>query len=147
MHHLMPGAGEQARRQHELSSIAAWIDDHDEVERDFVILGDMNIEDAAELADVTPPGFVSLNDECRPTNTNVNSPKPYDHVMVSPVFTTEMDWVFDLQVITLIEAMRGSWNSTDPYPGDPYVHNTFRQYYSDYHPVVFRLAGVGVDDD
>ena len=35
----------------------------------------------------------------------------------------------------------------EPYPGDPYVHNTFKQYYSDHHPVVFRLAGTGVDDD
>jgi hypothetical protein len=30
---------------------------------------------------VTPTGFLSLNDECRPTNTNINGPKPHDHVM------------------------------------------------------------------
>ena len=69
---------------------------------------------------------VSLNDECRPTNTNVSGPKPYDHVMVSPAFTTEADWRFDLQVINLIEVMRGSWALPEPYPGDPYVHNTFK---------------------
>ena len=130
-----------------LSAIAGWINDHNAVERDFVILGDMNIEDAAELAEVTPAGFVSLNDECRPTNTNVNGPKPYDHVMVNPAFTTEADWGFDLQVINLVEAMRSVWVLPEPYPGDPYVHNEFKQYYSDHHPVVFRLGGTGADDD
>ena len=83
--HLKPGASEQARRHQELSAIATWIDDHDDVERDFIILGDMNIEDAEELAEVTPAGFVSLNNECRP--------------------------VFDMQVIDLIEVMRDSWVS------------------------------------
>jgi len=77
----------------------------------------------------------------------VNSPKPYDQVMVNPAFTTEVDWLFDLQVINLIEAMRDSWVLPDPDPGDPYVHNTFKQYYSDHNPVVFRLVEVGVDDD
>ena len=82
--------------------IAAWIDYHDEVERDFVILGDMNIEDAGELAEVTPHGFVSLNNECQPTNTNVSGPKPYDHVMVNRAFTTEATWISGLQVIDLV---------------------------------------------
>ena len=145
--HRMPGPSEQAQRQQELSAIAGWINDHNAVERDFVILGDMNIEDAAELAEVTPAGFISLNDECRPTNTNVNGPKPYDHVMVNPAFTTEADFVFDLQVINLIEVMRGAWALPEPYAGDPYVHNEFKQYYSDHHSVVFRLVGTGVDDD
>ena len=135
------------RPRRPLSAIAGWINDHNAVERDFVILGDVNIEDAAELAEVTPAGFVSLNDECRPTNTNVNGPKPYDHVMVNPAFTTEADFVFDLQVINLIEVMRGAWALPEPYAGDPYVHNEFKQYYSDHHSVVFRLVGTGVDDD
>ena len=41
------------------------IDDADnDGERDFIILGDMNIQDCDELAQATPTGFVSLNDEC-----------------------------------------------------------------------------------
>ena len=67
--------------------------------------------------------------------------------MVNPVFTTEVDWPYDMQVVNLIEAMRGSWALPEPYPGNPYVHNAFKQYYSDHHPVVFRLAGTGADDD
>jgi len=117
-------------------------------EKDFIILGDMNIEDAAELAVATPLGYLSLNDECHPTNTNLNSPKPYDHVMYNTTFTTEIDSEFDLEVINLIEAMEDFWTSTeDEYPGDPYNHNQFRQYYSDHHPVVFRIKVSGEDDD
>ncbi len=71
----------------------------------------------------------------------------FDHVMVNPAFTTEAGWIFDLQVIDPIEAMRGSWALPEPYPGNPYGHNTFKQYYSDHHPVVFRLVRAGVDDD
>ena len=54
--HLQPGDGRKnaARRKHELGSIAAWIDANDETEKDFIVLGDCNIEDAEELADATP---------------------------------------------------------------------------------------------
>lgn len=148
--HLQPGASaaDKARRQHELTAIADWIASNIDEEKDFIILGDMNIEDAAELTVATPPGYLSLNDECRPTNTNLNNPKPYDHVMYNTTFTTEIDSEFDLEVINLIEAMEDLWASTeDEYPGDPYNHNQFRQYYSDHHPVVFRLKVSGEDDD
>lgn len=148
--HLQPGASssDKRRRQHELTAIANWIASNNDKENDFIILGDMNIEDATELASATPSGYLSLNDECRPTNTNLNSPKPYDHVMYNTTFTTEIDSEFDIEVINLIEAMEDSWTSTeDEYPGDPYDHNQFRQYYSDHHPVVFRIKVPGQDDD
>lgn len=149
--HLKPGSSSasKTRRKQELSAIAAWIDAHDEEEQDFIILGDMNIENAKELTDATPVGFLSLNDECRATNTNVNGPKPYDHVMFNPTFTTEIDKQFDFLVIDLIEAMREPWaeSSTDLYPGDPYDHNQFRKFYSDHHPVVFRMILPDEDDD
>ena len=149
--HLMPnGAGsKKARRKHELETIAAWIDEKDEVEKDFIILGDMNIEDKEELADATPSGFVSLNDECIPTNTNVNNPKPYDHVMYNSAHTSEVDEDFDLEVINLIDVMKSNWeqSQTGLYPGDPYDHDSFRQYYSDHHPVLFRMTVPESDDD
>jgi len=107
----------------------------------------MNIENATELAAATPPGYLSLNDECRTTNTNPNGPKPYDHVMYNTTFTTEIDTDFDLEVIDLVEAMESSWTSTEPYPGDPYDHTEFRQHYSDHHPVVFRIEIPDQDDD
>lgn len=155
--HLMPGdePSAKARRKHELASIAKWIDAHDDKEKDFIILGDMNIEDAAELADATPQGRLSLNDECRRTNTLINDKpgkgaKPYDQVMYNTTFTkNEIDLSFDFKVIDLIEAMRPFWpaDSGKPYPGDPYDHDKFRTAYSDHHPVEFRILITQTDDD
>ena len=147
--HLQPGSGpaNRARRAQELGAISAWIDAHDQAEHDFIILGDMNIENAKELAAVTPRGFISLNDECRPTNTNVNSPKPYDHVMVNTTWTNEVDLAYDMHVVNLLEELRDDWRSSDPYPGAPYNHTAFRAVYSDHHPVVFQLTVPAADDD
>lgn len=155
--HLMPDSSGKERRQEELTAISEWVDSHDDKEKDFIILGDMNIEDCDELREVTPTGFLSLNDECEATNTNVNGPKPYDHVMYRPAFTKEkeIDKKFDFRVFNLIEAMRPFWNSTDSYPGGAvnpiglpeYNHDDFRAFYSDHHPVVFKLTVPAADDD
>jgi len=152
--HLQPGSSssDKARRKHELASISSWIDGHNLVEKDFIILGDMNIEDAAELSDAVPTGYISLNNEMRRTNTLINDKpdkgaRPYDHVMYNIANTdNEIDTDFDLKVINLIEKMRPTWASTDPYPGDPYNHNLFKQYYSDHHPVEFKMVGCSDDD-
>lgn len=148
--HLQPDSSkaDKARRKHELSSIASWIDNHDKKEKDFIILGDMNIENEAELKDATPVGFLSLNDECRQTNTNVNDPKPYDHVMYNIKYTSnEIDKDFDLKVIDLVAAMKNNWHNKSHYPGDPYNHDEFRKYYSDHDPVEFRMISPNADDD
>jgi len=44
--HLKPASprASKERRKHELTAIANWINDNDETEKDFIILGDMNIE-------------------------------------------------------------------------------------------------------
>jgi hypothetical protein len=155
--HLQPGSGskDKSRRKEELTAIAKWIDQHDQTEKDFIILGDMNIEDLEELKDTTPRGFRSLNKACIPTNTNVNGPKPYDHVMYRSRYSKEIDKKFGFRVYNLIEAMRSSWSPGDPYPGGalnpvddpPYNHNAFRQLYSDHHPVVFKMNIPDKDDD
>ena len=148
--HLRPGASraDKARRKHELTAIAEWIDDNDDVEKDFIVLGDMNIQDFAELADSTPAGYSSLNDECRATNTNINNPRPYDHVMYDTAHTTEIDTTYDLRVFDLVTEMEPFWTYTGvAYPGDPYNHNQFRQYYSDHNPVVFKMKVPDKDDD
>lgn len=148
--HLKPdaGAANAARRAHELAAIADWVNNNDNTEKDFIILGDMNLEDCDELAEAAPSGFASLNDTCKPTNTNVNGPKPYDHVLYRGADTraVEMPRVFD--VIDLVIGMRDSWQSrhTGTYPGNPYDHNDFRAVYSDHHPVVFRFTPVSDDD-
>ncbi len=145
--HLQPDSGPaaRARRKHELDAIARWIDANDEVEKDFIILGDMNIENQKELASATPAGFVSLNDQCSPTNTKGD--KPYDHVMFNPKTTPEVDQTFDFVVIDLVQQMQPYWRLSASYPGTPYDHNTFRRYYSDHHPCVFRMKTAAIDDD
>lgn len=176
--HLRPGSGQENedRRRDELNAIAEWVEEKKKgnSEKDFIILGDMNIEDCDELRSLTtfipppaPPApprppltyFKSLNDECEATNTNVNGPKPYDHVMYRSGrgYTTgdEIDTDFDFRVFNLIEAMRPFWQSADPYPGGAlnpidlpkYNDGEFIDFYSDHHPVVFKLKIPEKDDD
>jgi len=149
--HLQPGGGSKdtARRAHELAAVYQWIAVQPGPERDYVILGDMNIEDCEELADVLGPGFKSLNHDCRATNTNPNGPKPYDHVMYhSEASAAEIDAAAGLEVVDLVDAMRAAWPpDAGPYPGDPYNHTRFRTRYSDHHPVVFKIHTGGPDDD
>lgn len=143
--HLAPNKSEADRRKHELNSIGTWIANNSQTEDDFIIVGDMNIEDADELSSALPTGFISLNDECYRTNTLINNDpdqgaKPYDHVMYKPADTSEeIDEEYDLVVLDLIDMMEEYWTSSEPYPGDPYDHNLFKQYYSDHHPIVFRI--------
>lgn len=149
--HLKPSPGlfNRDRRRQELDSIARWIDSNDDVEQDFIILGDMNLYQD-ELDTAIPDGYLSLNADCRPTNTNVKSPQCYDHVLYRPLHTTDSEMDSDsFRVINLIDSMRGFWLSkySTPYPGSPYNHNEFRRYYSDHHPIVFSLTVPGFDDD
>jgi len=139
------------RRMHELDTIARWVELNDSVEKDFIILGDMNIEDCKELAEATPDGYVSLNSSCLPTNTlpGNNKQKPYDHVMYRPAHTQfDIDSSFPFTVVDLVEEVRSSWNvaTMGPFPGDPYDHNIFKQHFSDHRPVVFQML-IGNDDD
>jgi len=148
--HLRPGTGpaNRARRQEELATVATWIDQNDDAEKDFIILGDMNIYTASELAAATPDGFESLNDSVVETNTNVRNGLPYDHVMIDPIFSTEVDGAFDFKVVNLREQMQPFWDSSNgAYPGSPYHHDKFRVRYSDHHPVVFRMTIPDADDD
>jgi hypothetical protein len=115
-------------------------------EKDFVILGDMNIKNCDELSSFMPPGFVSLNDTCLPTNTSKKG-KPYDHVLYRPSFSNEELGMKDnFEIIDLVSTFKPLWNSDEPYPGDPYHHNKFRQYFSDHHPVTFNIR-VNDNDD
>ena len=77
--HLNPGESksDRERRKEELDAIEKWIDDNDEMEKDFIILGGMNIEDAEELVEVTPVGYLSLNNEIRRTNALINPNNAY----------------------------------------------------------------------
>lgn len=63
--------------------------------------------------------------------------------------TTEVDDALGFVVIDLIDEMASKWESSlGAYPGGPpYAHNSFRQFYSDHHPVVVRLRTGEGDDD
>lgn len=151
--HLKPGdsSAHKNRREHELDTVAAWIDANDGVEKDFFILGDMNFKNCAEITAIIPTGYQALNTgtSCLMTNTNVNGPRPYDNVLLPASSANGLDGGGQFSVINLIEAMRVPWfeDFNQPYPGDaPYNHNGFRARYSDHHPVQFRVS-VGIDDD
>lgn len=147
--HLMPGDSKanMARRNHELNAINEWISSNNSKEKDFIILGDMNIKNSKELETATPHGFLSLNDECFKTNTATKA-KPYDHVMYNLEHTSrEIDTKYDIKVVDLVKAARPTWTSSSPYPGDPYKHDKFRQAYSDHHPIVFKMIVRNSDDD
>ena len=51
--HLAPGAREAARRKQELDGIHAWIERNRGDEKDFIVLGDMNLESCAVLSKAT----------------------------------------------------------------------------------------------
>lgn len=151
--HLRPGAGlkNQNRRRWELDSIEQWIKKQYEAstERHYIVLGDMNIESAKELLEIEPKTLVSLNVNAQfLTNTNVISPKPYDHVMVSREFSNEIPKQNNFEVIDLIKEMLAYWKlGPETYPGHHYNHNIFRAYYTDHHPVGFIINIPDQDDD
>lgn len=143
--HLKPGEGssERARRAQELDAIESWICGHNQAEKDFLIVGDMNIYSRLELYNVLPDGYRSLNDACVST-TMAQESRPYDHVMYS-IEATGREVKDEFVVVNLIEAMRIYWSEPGPYPENDM--NLFYQYYSDHHPVVFTLLSSGCDDD
>ena len=148
--HLKPNADREsvARRKVELAAIEEWINNNNDVEKDIIILGDMNLHKEEELIDVTPSGYLSLNDECRKTNTSRKTDKPYDHVMYNTTYSAGMiDTDFDLEVIDLVAVMKDYWTSEEPYPGDPYQSRVFNQDYSDHNPIVFKIIVENEDDD
>lgn len=148
--HLKPGSGpgNRTRRKHELESIYSWVDEHDEKEKDFIIVGDMNLYSCDVLTLMNIGEFITLNSSCLNTNTNVNGPEPFDHVLYRANFTNEIDLEYGFTVTNLITAMKAPWyeDFTHEYPGEPYKHNPFRARFSDHHPVSFKLKSTTDDD-
>lgn len=143
--HLKPGSGsaDKARRKEELEAITQWIDTNDSIEKDYIIVGDMNIYTQTELQSLLPLGYRSLNAACLPTNL-ASSGKPYDHVLYH-VDHTGSELAGSFEIVDLMEVMRPYWRETTPYPENDL--NLFYQYYSDHKPVVFTLISDGSDDD
>lgn len=144
--HLKPDKNGYLRRKQELNAIYNWIDIADSIEKDFFILGDMNIYNSVELDSLLIPEYRSLNEACGITTTNTNNGgKPYDHVFYRPEFSsTELQK--ELQIINLVDTMDYYWKDTIAYPGKPYIHNVFRTRFSDHNPILFYL-NYGLDKD
>lgn len=140
------GTANAARRSQELGAIFEWIDDHRGRERDFVVVGDMNLKDCNELARVTPPGHRSLNASCLRTNVSPTTRKPYDHAMIS-LDDTLAEIPGQATVIDLVAYMRAGWSGPGAYPGSPFVQGPFERTYSDHQPIAFEIVIDGVDDD
>ena len=75
----------------------------------------------------------SLNSYPVATNTNVNSPKPYDHLMVHPYHSKEAKGFGVINLVSLFKITS-------------YDHNTFRYLYSDHHPIFIKWE-YSYDDD
>lgn len=149
--HLNPGGSstDKAVRDKEFLGIYNWISMNAQVNKDYIILGDCNIEDKDELVSVESTSlkevYHSLNSECLSTNTKFyeaeSKGKPYDHVFLNESSTedviNESFKVVDLRSV-LEEKGREDFF--------PYEHNYFRTRLSDHMPVVFKII-TGNDTD
>lgn len=133
--HLKPGKGkkDRKRRYHELNSIFSWITDVStaSTERDFIVLGDMNVYDCERLDSYLVEGFIRANTEC--LNSNLKMTEPYDQVL----YVNEYTKINGYQVLNLYD--------TFEIPKETKNKEVIAKY-SDHHPVFFNIVSE-VDDD
>ncbi len=151
--HLASDEDAIAQRKEELHTLATYAQTSWTEEKDFLIVGDFNIQDNEEYANALPSQWKSLNDECVTTNVaasrNAANKKPFDHVVYHTTNTTrDLDVVFDIQVVDIFALFYPEWAQLNPTKAasSSWV-SSFGSVYSDHHPVAFRLVyGVGDDD-
>lgn len=150
--HLNPGgsSGDKAIRAVEFNGIAEWIQSNSVKNKDFIVLGDCNIEDKDELKAISQNVFNnryrSLNDNCASTNTKFyeskSKGKPYDHIFINGAF--EEDILIESFTIADYESFLMSVNRREEF--FPYDHNYFRTRLSDHFPISFKIV-TGRDSD
>ncbi|MBI4924124.1 MAG: endonuclease/exonuclease/phosphatase family protein [Devosia nanyangense] len=149
--HLRPDAGpdNRARRIEELDAIVSWVGEQDGAERDFIILGDMNFQNCAEVEANLPDGMATLNSRCQATNVKPDAGKPFDQVFYwTEDSSNELRTQRGITVINLIDEMHRRWTgAASAFPGAPYNHDRFRVLYSDHNPVRFAVRTDQPDDD
>lgn len=132
--HLKPGKGkkERARRYHELTSIFNWVEKQKTIsdEKDYIVLGDMNIYDCNRLDKHLIDGFIRANKDC--LNSNLKMNEPYDQVLYSDFSNVVHYEVIDMYKIFKID------RSTS--------NKEVVARYSDHHPVFFTIASEDDDD-
>nr|MBP9151943.1 hypothetical protein [Flavobacteriales bacterium] len=151
--HLASDEGAVAERKKELQTIVSYANSEWNNEKDFLIVGDMNIQSSAEFTTVLPVQWQSLNDECRATNVasakRLDSSKPFDHVMYFPEYTAgDLDLVYDLQIVDLYTAYYPQWAADNPSSASSSSWvNSFGSVFSDHYPVTFKMVYGVADDD
>ncbi len=150
--HLASAESAAEARKTELETIRSYAQSQSANEKDFIVVGDMNIQSLSEFQQALPTGWESLNNECRATNVaaarNPDNKKPYDHVVFNTEFTAaDIDLQYDLQVIDIYERFYPEWSTANQSnaASSSWV-TSFGAVYSDHHPVTFRLK-YGVKDD
>jgi hypothetical protein len=134
------------KRKKEWDAILQWIYQNDKKEKDFIIVGNTQIRDGKELYDILPEGFVSLNDELEKTNI-AEFDRAFDHVLYRPMFTSEVDSLYDQREFPLLESMMPLWKGPGPFPGSPLDEEKFADYFSNHRPIWFRVTVPKWDDD
>jgi len=151
--HLASDEGAMLKRQNELNAIVTYANSQWNNEKDFLIVGDMNIQSSSEFATVLPVHWQSLNDECRATNVasakNPDNQKPFDHVMYFTEYTSrDLDLVYDMQVVNLFGQYYPQWAAENPNSASSSSWvNSFGSVFSDHYPVTFRMVYGVADDD
>ncbi|WP_345987754.1 hypothetical protein WCX18_10965 [Sulfurimonas sp. HSL1-2] len=133
--HLNPGSSnaDTDRRYHELSSIVSWVFKQASMgsERDFIIVGDMNVYDCDVLDRRVDALFSRANREC--LNSNLKKSEPYDQVLYIKNYTR----IDNYEVLDLYEIFELPTST----PNDE-----VNAKYSDHHPIFFTIIGNGDDD-
>jgi endonuclease/exonuclease/phosphatase family metal-dependent hydrolase len=151
--HLASDEKAEPQRGKELIAITDYAKSQWVNEKDFLIVGDMNIQSCSEFASVLPVQWQSLNDECRATNVasakNPDNQKPFDHVMYFSNYTSrDLDLVYDMQVVDLFNQYFPQWAAENPNAAasSSWV-NSFGSVFSDHYPVTFKMVYGVADDD
>lgn len=133
--HFKPGNSddEVERRYHELSSLTDWVYEKtlDSDEKDYIVLGDMNVYDCDILKRELRNTFTVANTEC--LNSNLKMTKPYDQVLYLKQYSN----ISNYTVIDMYEV----FNIPRDTPNKEVIAK-----YSDHHPVFFTIISDGDDD-
>lgn len=133
--HLKPGdsKAEKKRRYHELKSIFDYANKEmsSSSEKDYIILGDMNVYDCEVLDKKLQHGFVRANKYC--LYSYLRFTEPYDHVLYNPKHTQLSNY----EVIDMFEAFNVDMSIDN---------KEMIAKYSDHHPIFFEIL-IEQDDD
>ena len=135
-------------RQAELNAIARWCAQTTAAtnERDFLIVGDLNLKDQVETMALLPAGFAALNSNGTSTTmSNTNGGSPYDNVLYQTSATAN-DLVLGNSQFTVLD-LRVLANTHWDVPGSPPTGDDFSILFSDHKPVVFEMRYGAQDDD